>query len=65
MLPKQAAWNLPPSAAVESCGISIPQPGTGPVRRVGFGDRFGVKLAVLWAEERGLPTGLDDSKHFK
>jgi hypothetical protein len=33
--------------------------------RVGFGRRFGVKLAVPWAVERGLPIISDGSKLFK
>ena len=32
--------------------------GTELARRVGFGGGFGVKLAVLWAEESGLPADL-------
>jgi hypothetical protein len=34
-------------------------------RRVGFDRRFGVKLAVLWAEELGLPPISYGSKRFK
>jgi len=33
--------------------------------RVGFGHRFGVKLAVLWAEEHALPPVWAGSKCLK
>ena len=39
--------------------------GTATPLRVGFGRRFGVKLAVLWAVESGLPLISNGSKHFK
>ena len=66
MPPIWAKWNLPPAAAVEKPGFSvIPRRGTESARRVGFGGRFGVKLAVLWAGESGLPLTFDGSKHFK
>ncbi len=34
-------------------------------RRVGFNPRFGVKLAVLWVVESGLPPVSEGGKHFK
>jgi hypothetical protein len=39
--------------------------GTDPALRVGFDGCFGVKLAVPWAEESGLPLISDASKLFK
>ena len=56
MPPIWAKWNLPPAAAVENQQrFRSRRRGTGSARRVGFGGRFGVKLAVLWAVESGLP----------
>jgi hypothetical protein len=61
--------NLPPAAAAKKAEVFQPGsavgPGTRLVRRVGFGGGFGVQIAALWAEERGLPLFSDGSKHFK
>ena len=42
-----------------------PQSGNPAPWRVGFGRHFGVKLAVLWAVESGLPLISDGSKQLK
>jgi hypothetical protein len=44
--------------------IGDPTAATESAWRVGFGGRFGVKLAILWAEESGFPLICDGRKHF-
>ena len=65
MSPIQAQRNFPPAAAVEKFLYPGSWPRTRRARRVGFSDRFGVKLAVLWAEESGLPLLFHSAKYFK
>jgi hypothetical protein len=65
MPPNWARWNLPPAAAVRKSRLFEIRRGTQLFQWVGFGPRFSVKLAVLWAVESSLPLISDGSKHFK
>ena len=64
--PNWANLNLPPAAAAKKAEV-FQYVGAEPrlSARVGFGPRFGVKLAVQWAVEFGFPPISCGRKHFK